>query len=144
MKGGRAPALERLAWFWIGDGSAGIYEVEKTGQVHVRIAFYQSYKSYIEALKRAVADLGLGTLCVSSAPESRLDDNGYSCRKCYHASLQSASDCQKLAKALLAPLRKAGAGHFAKAKILELIASTNKPSKADAAKHARIREEISP
>ena len=39
---------------------------------------------------------------------------------------------------------KAMAGHFAKAKILELIASTNKPSKADAAKHARIREEISP
>ena len=147
MKGGRAPALERLAWFWIGDGSAGIYEharEQRSGKVCVCITFWQSYKSYIEALKRAVADLDLGTLCVSSVPESRLDDDGYSRRKAYEASLQSASDCQKLAKALLAPLRKAGAGHFAKAKILELIASTNKPSKADAAKHARIREEISP
>ena len=142
MKGGRGPALDRLAWFWIGDGSAGIYE--HNGYVHVSIRFYQSYQSYIEALKRAVADLGLGTLCVSSVPESRLDDDGYSRRRAYEASLQSASDCQKLAKALLAPLRKAGAGHFAKAKILELIASTNKPSKADAAKHARIRDEISP
>ena len=144
MKGGRGPALDRLAWFWIGDGSAGIYENQRSGYVHVSIRFYQSYQSYIEALKRAVADLGLGTLCVSSVPESRLDDDGYSRRKAYEASLQSASDCQKLAKALLAPLRKAGAGHFAKAKILELIASTNKPSKADAAKHARIRDEISP
>ena len=95
-------------------------------------------------MKRAVADLGLGTLRVSSAPESRLDDDGYSRGKAYNATLASGSGCQKLAKALLAPLRKAGAGHFAKAKILELIASTNKPSKADAAKHARIREEISP
>ena len=144
MKGGRGPALDRLAWFWIGDGSAGIYENQRSGYVHVSIRFYQSYQSYIEALKRAVADLGLGTLCVSSVPESRLDDDGYSRRKAYEASLQSASDCQKLAKALLAPLRKAGAGHFAKAKILESIASTNKPSKADAAKHARIRDEISP
>ena len=144
MKGGRGPALDRLAWFWIGDGSAGIYENQRSGYVHVSIRFYQSYQSYIEALKRAVADLGLGTLCVSSVPESRLDDDGYSRRRAYEASLQSASDCQKLAKALLAPLRKAGAGHFAKAKILELIASTNKPSKADAAKHARIRDEISP
>ena len=142
MKGGRGPALERLAWFFIGDGSAGIYEVNS--YVHVSIIFYQSYKSYIEALKRAVADLGLGTLCVSSEPESRLDDDGYSRRKAYQAILGSRAGCQKLAKALLAPLRKAGAGHFAKAKILELIASTNKPSKADAAKHARIRDEISP
>ena len=80
MKGGRAPALERLAWFWIGDGSAGIYEharEQRSGKVCVCITFWQSYKSYIEALKRAVADLGLGTLCVSSVPESRLDDDGY-------------------------------------------------------------------
>ena len=143
MKGGRGPALERLAWFFIGDGSAGIYE-DTNSNVHVNINFCQSYKSYIDALKRAVADLGLGTLCVSSVPESRLDDDGYSRRKAYQAKLVNGSGCQKLAKALLAPLRKAGAGHFAKAKILELIASTNKPSKADAAKHARIRDEISP
>ena len=48
MKGGRAPALERLAWFWIGDGSAGIYEharEQRSGKVCVCITFWQSYKS---------------------------------------------------------------------------------------------------
>ena len=142
MKGGRAPALERLAWFWIGDGSAGIYEharEQRSGKVCVCITFWQSYKSYIEALKRAVADLGLGTLCVSSVPESRLDDDGYSRRKAYQATLGSGAGCQKLAKALLAPLRKAGAGHFAKAKILGINRLDEQTVPADAAKHARIR-----
>ena len=118
--GGKAAFMEWFAFFVLADGSVmigGEYKIE----------FFQSDKSFLEAVKRVLKTYGFGFALYDNRLDSFAGD-GYDRRKPFTGSVRGGNaKCHELAKALL-PFYQ---GHWDQvhhtAKAVALMASSKKP-----------------
>ena len=125
----KAQFLEFVAFFVLGDGSAGIYSNGKTAPTY-RISIYQSDESFLVAVSDCLRTHGFAELSIGEGSLQSFAGDGSDRRKPYYGRLQSVKACRELAKGLLVSLRAAGLQKSRKVRALELMVANATPTQS--------------
>ena len=124
-----AQFLEFVAFFVLGDGTAGIYSNGKNPPRYC-ISVKQSDESFLEALSDCLRKHGFAKLSIGEGGLDGFADDGYDRRKAYNGSIASVEACRELAEGLLVSLRAAGLQMSRKVKALELMVANATPTQS--------------
>ena len=119
-----------VAFFVLGDGSAGIYSNGENRSPSYCISIWQSDESFLVAVSDRLRTHRFAKLSIFEGNLAAFADNGYDHRKPYRGIINAVADCRKLAAALLVPLRAAGLQMSRKVKALELMVANATPAQS--------------